>query len=349
MNIFENRFIQIILMPVSLVYGLIIRFRNFCYDNSLFSIKKIDECKIISVGNISVGGTGKTPVVKFIAEYLLKKGLKVVVLSRGFGRRSKGTVIVSNGKKILTDFENAGDEPLLLANQLKKVPVVVEADRFKGAQFIIEQFAPDVILLDDAYQHRRIFRDINIALIDASRGFGSNFLLPSGFLREPVSSLKRADLAWFTRVDLANNLEQLQKTTRQNTTCPQATSSHVPASLIRMMGDNKYDLDFLKDKKVMLFSGIANHASFQQVVKNLAAIITYHIEYPDHFSYTTNDIKNIIARFKSTNSALILTTEKDYYRLVNLDSEFNHFFYLTIDINIINGFDNLVEILASVF
>ena len=349
MNIFENRVIQIILMPVSFAYGLIVRVRNFCYDNGLFSIKKIDGCKVISIGNISVGGTGKTPVVKFLADYLKQKDLKVVVLSRGYGRKSKGTVVVSDGKKILTNFEDAGDEPLLLAHQLKKVPVIVEADRFKGAQFIFRQFAPDVILLDDAYQHRRIFRDINIVLIDASRGFGRNYLLPSGFLREPVSVLKRADLAWFTRIDSAENFDQLQKPTRQYARCPQVTSSHVPATLIRMNSNKKYDLDFLKDKKVMLFSGIANQASFNQVVKKLGATVAFHKEYPDHFFYTINDIKNIITWFKSINGDLILTTEKDYYRLGNLVSEYNQFYYLTIDINIINGFDNLTKILASIF
>ncbi|MBC8180589.1 tetraacyldisaccharide 4'-kinase [candidate division KSB1 bacterium] len=349
MNIFENRIIQITLMPVSLVYGLIIRCRNFFYDYGLFSTKKISGCKIICVGNISVGGTGKTPVVKFLAGYLNQRGFNVAILSRGYGRKSKGTVVVSDGKNTLANLEDSGDEPLLLANQLKTIPVIVEADRVKGAQFILKQFVSDVILLDDAYQHRRIFRDINIVLIDASRGFGRNYLLPSGFLREPVSSLKRADLVLFTRVDSTENIEQLQKITRQNTSCPQVTSSHVPAMLIRMTNNQKFDLAFLKDKKVLLFSGIANQTSFQQVVKKLGATVVFHEEFPDHFFYTPKDIKNIITRFRSTNCDLILTTEKDYYRLVSLVSDYDFFYYLTIEISIINGFDNLAEKLASIF
>jgi len=349
MNIFENRIIQTILTPVSFIYGLIIQLRNFCYDRGLFSTRKIDGCKVISVGNISVGGTGKTPVVKFIAQFFEKKNVKVVVLSRGYGRKSKGTVVVSDGKKVSTNLDDSGDEPLQIANQLKSVPVVVEADRVKGAEFIMKQFAPGVILLDDAFQHRRIFRDLNIALVDASRGFGNNSLLPSGFLREPVSSLKRADLVLFTRVDSAINLKQLQNITRENTNCPQVTSSHVPAALILFKNNQKLDLTYLKGKKVILFSGIANHASFQRIVKELGATVLFHKEFPDHFFYTEKDIQNIISRLNSINGDLILTTEKDYYRLADLDVDLSLFFYLTIEISIRDGFDYLTEKLESIF
>lgn len=349
MNIFENSVLQILFMPLSFIYGLIIRLRNFCYDNGLFAINIIDGCKIIGVGNISVGGTGKTPVVKFIADYLVKKNLKVVVLSRGYGRESKGTVIVSDGNKILTDFETAGDEPLLLANQLKKVPVIVEADRVKGARFIVDKFAPDVILLDDAYQHRKIFRDLNIVLIDASRGFGNNKLLPSGFLREPISNLKRADLVWLTRVDSTENLNHLQTTILKYSKSPQVTSAHVPTALIQMKNNKSYDLSFLKDKKIVLFSGIANQASFYKVVKNLGAVVTFEKEFSDHYHYSTKDLKRIITLFTSTNSDLILTTEKDYYRIASQVSYLEHFYYLTVEINIIDGYETLNHNLTSLF
>ena len=144
MNILENKIIQTMLLPISIVYGFIIYIRNVCYDSGIFSIKKIDSCKIISVGNISVGGTGKTPVVKFLADYLYRNDVKVAILSRGYGRKSRGTVIVSDGKKILANITESGDEPLLLAKQLRKIPVIVEADRYKGALLITKKFTPDV-------------------------------------------------------------------------------------------------------------------------------------------------------------------------------------------------------------
>jgi len=192
MNIFNNKFYQFLLYPFSLIFKLITWIRNRLYDKNIFRSLKANQCKIISVGNISVGGTGKTPVIRFLADYLKEMGFKVAILSRGYRRKSKGTIIVSDGNETLANLQQAGDEPYLLARQLDSIPVIVEADRYKGARFIQDNFQPDVILLDDAFQHRRLHRDLDIVLVDASVGFGRGFLLPAGFLREPISSLKRA-------------------------------------------------------------------------------------------------------------------------------------------------------------
>jgi len=172
--------------------------------------------------------------------------------------------------------------------------------------------------------------------------------LPSGFLREPVSSLKRANLIWFTRVDFAPDLEQLQKMIDTIISCSQVKSVHSPTKLIQVNTKREYDLSFLKEKKVLLFSGIANHAYFKQTVKNLGAIVVFDKEFKDHFFYSRKDMKNIFAHYESASTELILTTEKDYYRLVNLCLDFNELYYLTIEISIKNDYDIFVNKMAAI-
>jgi tetraacyldisaccharide 4'-kinase len=348
MSIFENKILQIMLLPVSFIYGLIIKVRNFCYEARIISTKKIGQCKIISIGNISVGGTGKTPVVKYLAGYLQGKGLKVAVLSRGYKRQSSGTLLVSDGKNILANFRQAGDEPYLLANTLKNVVIVVEADRFKGGLFISKLFRPDVILLDDAFQHRRIYHDVDIALIDASRGFGNGHLLPSGFLREPISSLKRAQLIWLTRVDQCTDLSSLNKIIQQVNNCPQITSSHAPACLIQIKTKKSFDPSLLNKKKVLLFSGIANNESFEKTIFKLGAEIVYHKKFSDHYPYSKRDIDEIKAQMEKLQVEMGVTTEKDYFRLTDVKVEIENFYYLTIDIKIEVG-ENFLDNVAHLF
>jgi len=346
MNIFENKIIQKLLLPLTIIYGGIIRIRNFCYDTGIFAVEKISNCKVISIGNISVGGTGKTPIAKFLADYLNKNGLKVVILSRGYGRKSKGTVVVSNENKILANIDDSGDEPLLLAKRLPHIPVVVEADRYKGATFIKKYFTPDIILLDDAYQHRRIFRDLNIAIIDASRGFGNGYLLPSGFLREPIKSLKRADLIWYSRIDQAKEFEQLQKIVHKFISVPEIISQHAPVKLIQMNTKKQFNLSLLENKNVLLVSGIAHHSSFEHTIVKLGARVISHKKFSDHHQFSSSDTKDIITEFQSKNIEIIVTTEKDYYRLAHLLSHLTNIYYLEIEIKIKSGYDNLLNKLS---
>ncbi len=349
MNIFENRILSTILLPLSLIYGMIVKARNLCYDAGFFSIKKIDRGKVISVGNIAVGGTGKTPVVKFLATYLQSMGLKVAILSRGYKRQSKGMVLVSDGTNLSADVQQAGDEPYFLAKTLPGVIIAVEADRYSAGQYLSRHFKPDVILLDDAYQHRRIFRDLNIVLVDASRGLGNGHLLPAGFLREPVSSLKRAHLIWFTRADQSNFLKPLEEKFRQIHPCPQITSSFAPVHLIHFSSQKKYTPTYLANKKVVLFSGIANNSSFEKLILNLGAQIFYHWKFPDHHFYSPQQIAEIEVQRKKLKAEMVITTEKDGYRLTNLKAVSENFYYLTIEVKIATGENYLSETLATLF
>ncbi|MDZ7330458.1 MAG: tetraacyldisaccharide 4'-kinase [candidate division KSB1 bacterium] len=334
MNIFKYRGWQRGLLPLSLLYGLVIWIRNRLYDKEILRSIKIENCQIISVGNISVGGTGKTPVISFLAKYLAKRGFKVAVLSRGYGRKSQGTIVVSDGKNLMTDVKQGGDEPYLLARQLPTIPVVVEADRVKGAEFIQQNFHPDFILLDDGFQHRRLKRNLDIVLIDASVGFGSGYLLPAGFLREPISSLSRADLIWLSRVDQAKNLEKLIQQIRNHSQSPIITSIHQPAAIVKSSADQQFEASAIREKRVLLFSGIANPLSFERTVQSLGGVIVHHKCYKDHYQFTISDIDSIMQLSEQLDIDLILTTEKDFVRLLPILNPNQQFFYLTIEIRL---------------
>ncbi len=348
MNIFENKIYQLLMSPLAIIYGTIIWIRNQFYDKQLFRSLKIENCKIISVGNITVGGTGKTPVIKYLAILLTNMGFKVAILSRGYGRKTRGTIIVSNGNQILANVAQAGDEPYLLACELKNIPIVVEIDRYKGALFIQKKFKPQVILLDDGFQHRKLDRDIDIVLIDASTGFGHNFFLPAGLLRESITSLKRADLIWLTRVDQATNFSDLLKQVNRVSTSPIITSNHQPAKLIHANTGKKISFSCMSQKRVLLFSGIANPKSFERTVTNLGAIVVNHLKFPDHHRYQRSDIDHIRNKAKKIRADMIMTTEKDFVRITDSISGSLNIYYLIIEIRISDHFEQLKDQLTCV-
>jgi len=331
-----------------MIYAVVTWIRNKLYDKNVFRSLKIDQCKLISVGNISVGGTGKTPVIKFLADYLSEMGFKVAILSRGYRRNSKGTVIVSNGKQILAGLAEAGDEPFLLARQLKEIPIVVEGNRYKGAQAIQQNFHPDIILLDDAYQHRRLHRDLDIVLVDASVGFGRKLLLPAGFLREPVKNLNRADIIWFTRVDQMNHFDNIASQVSRYTASPMIISEHRANTIIQANTNKQYQLSCLNQKRVLLFSGIANPPSFEKTVIGLGGKVAHHLIFSDHYQYRKKDMTKIIKTAGNFNVDIILTTEKDFVRVINIIQNITNIYYLTIDIWIGNYYDVLKQALSSV-
>jgi len=197
---------RIFLWPLGFFYWLLIFWRNFFYNLGFFVSRKL-PCKVVSVGNLSVGGTGKTPFVLFLANTLKTGGLNVAVLSRGYKRKSTGTHVVSDGNTLKSDLNNSGDEPFMLANKLQDIPVVVDENRYRGGQFICNEYNPDVIIMDDAFQHRRVFRDVDIVLINSNHRRPK--LLPYGLLREPLRNIKRADAVIFTKANLTPPDEKL--------------------------------------------------------------------------------------------------------------------------------------------
>ena len=345
MNIFENKFLQLILLPLSYIYYIIIQLRNFFYDKQIFKSFSLD-CPVICVGNITVGGAGKTPVVEFLAKYFRQQfGLRVAILSRGYGRESAGTVIVSDGTNVLSNAKWAGDEPFLLANRLKSVPIVVDEDRVRGGQIICQKFHTDLILLDDGYQHRRLSRMMNLAVINGHVGFGNGRLLPAGPLREPISALNRAGILWFHQLDSAQKSVQINQVVGKFENLPKIFSDYQPKTLVSIPEKEEISLNLIKGKKIMALSGIANPERFHKTLRELCPEQLMILKFKDHYRFSEKDFDFIGQKSQKEGIDLVVTTEKDFYRLdQNLKLD-NSFYFLKMELVVLEGIEHFTSIL----
>ncbi|MDR2880263.1 MAG: tetraacyldisaccharide 4'-kinase [Fusobacteriales bacterium] len=315
---------------LSLIYGLITGIRNKLYDFNILKAKKVANTTIICVGNITAGGTGKTPAVQYFAKKMLAENKKVAVLSRGYnGKRKEDPMIVRDEKEIYATALEAGDETYLHALNLK-IPVAVSKDRYSGASLLKEKYNVDVIILDDGYQHRKLFRDKNILLIDATNPFGGNHLLPKGRLRESLAGIKRADEIIITKVNYTgmqaaeSTLKKLEKYNK-------------PLFLARHKEDyfynqklEKFDFSIIKDKKVLLFSSVANPENFKKSILKLGADKSDEIKFSDHHVYSDVEIDEIIREAKDYD--FVITTEKD---IVKINKNIENLLILKISFNIL--------------
>lgn len=302
-----------VLRIISLLYGLVLSFCNFLYKVNIFKPKRI-KAKVISIGNITLGGTGKTPAVMALAKKLNGEGRKVAVLLRGYkGKNENKGGVVSNGSSILLSPKESGDEAYLLAERLSGVPVLVGKKRAKSARIAIDRFGAEVLILDDGFQHRRLARDLDIVLIDAANPFGNGRLFPAGILREPLSALGRADVILLTRTDEAANKEEIKKRLfKINPLALIIESVHQPICLLDKEG-REHPLTIIKGKKVLAFSGIGRPESFEKMLKDLGAKEVVCLRYPDHHLYRQKDIREIKEKAKGVE--FLISTEKDKVRL----------------------------------
>ncbi len=297
---------HLVLSLLSFFYELSVRARLYLYSIGIFKSTKLN-CKVISIGNITAGGTGKTPMTIYLACKLKEKGIKVVVLSRGYKRRTKGVVVVSDGEKMFLNPTDAGDEPYLIGEKAR-VPVVVGSNRRESGRVALKKFSPAVIILDDGFQHLKVIKDLNILLIDGQRGFGNGFMLPRGILREPLTGIKRADI-----VMTKNGRSGLK-----SLNIPEISFSYKVTGLVSLSGAGNKDIKFLKGKKVVCLSAIAAPEAFVHTVTDLGAEVIKTIDYPDHYSYGPGDVAQIEKIFKESGAHIIVTTEKDGVKLKGL-------------------------------
>ncbi|MBW1698351.1 MAG: tetraacyldisaccharide 4'-kinase [Deltaproteobacteria bacterium] len=317
--------LKMLLLFSSMLYGAAVRMRTYLYEKGLFRSKSL-PCKIVSIGNITTGGTGKTPMSIYVAKAIFNMGYKVAVVSRGYkGSAEKTGGIVSDGQAIQMSPYQAGDEPYLMAHKLKGIPILVGRNRFQSAKRAVEEFGVDVVVLDDAFQHLALKRDIDLLLIDHAHPFGNNHLLPRGLLREPLSALSRADAFILTRTDRpgTGGLDLLQKTP---TVVPVFKSFHshyhydiqeeglkngiFPSNHLQ---PNRGKL--VEAKQVFAFSGIAVNEDFRRTLCSLGCHVVGYLEFPDHHPYSEKDLRSILNLSEKTGAKVLVTTEKDYVRI----------------------------------
>ncbi len=327
----ENNFFSFgsLLFMVSLGYGNVVRLREIFYQNQILSVKRL-PCIVISIGNLTVGGTGKTPMTIYVARLVKRLGYKVAILSRGYrGLSEKTGGIVSDGQTIFMGPDAAGDEPYMMASGLKNIPVIVGKNRYKAGMYAVKELKTEVLVLDDAFQHLKLKRDIDLVLLDNSHPFGNMHLFPRGILREPMSSLSRGDAFLFTRSDSSlDKVEKnaLNKLKRYADKKPIYKTYHDPYIYKIVNGENillkkkkgdsfSFNFKFLKGRKVFAFSGIAGNTDFRMTLENLKCEIRGFLEFADHHQYSTADFDGIFRLAKNTEADFLITTEKDYVRI----------------------------------
>lgn len=303
------------LFLLSLPYGWAVRTRTFLYSLGLLKTKQLSR-PVISVGNITVGGTGKTPLVMALSEGLMERGIPTAILSRGYRGKKGSGPLVTDGRRVLLSPEESGDEPFLMASVLKGIPILIGKDRLKNGKMALDRFPVRGFLLDDGFQHLPLLRDLNILLVDSQIGFGDGHLLPRGILREPLSHLRRADLFLMTKAEDPEACQSLESILRKiHPSAPIFHSHYEPAGLIHP--DGKVEpLHLFKGKKVIALSGIANPAYFSMLLKKCGMEVVGEVIFPDHHRYTALDLLSIKGKVKEV--GWIVTTEKDMVKLKKL-------------------------------
>jgi tetraacyldisaccharide 4'-kinase len=341
---FGTCLLRFLLKVASIGYALVVRLRNFLYSKGLFKVHKVDAV-VLCIGNITVGGTGKTPLVVWICN-VIAQNYKYAILTRGY----KAT----QNSKLKT--QNCIDEPAMLVESCPEAKVIINPDRLAGAAEAIDKYAAKVLIMDDGFQHRRLGRDLDIVAIDATQPFGYGKLLPAGLLREPVSSLKRVDAVVITRCDQIADaeLDELERKLRAtNSEMVIARSIHAP-DYAKSIDNNEISIKQLKGKKVFAFCGIGNPDAFLNTIKDLGAELAGSTIYDDHYHYTDACLADISERAGELGADLILTTQKDWTKVIS-NSRFQisdsqstpPFAYLAIEIKFLAGEDKLTALIKE--
>ena len=353
--------IGFILNLFSILFAQIIKIRYILYDKRLLKNNPLG-CLVIVVGNITVGGTGKTPVVEKLAKTLQQNGRKVGIISRGYKSKKESLIkkmlrfitngevappkVVSDGKNVLLGSKLAGDEPYMLAKNLPGVVVVCDKNRVKAGYFAIKDFGCDTLVLDDGFQYLKLKGSLNICLVDSTNPFGNEHLLPRGILREPLHRLSKADYILITKTKNIQQCEELHRTIRKhNSLAKMIYCTHTPRFLVDIKSQEEKNLDFIKGKKVAIFSGIAYPESFEGTIKEQNADIIYTKRFLDHHRFSKGEIKTVFMESFASGAEMILTTEKDAVRLPKIFPKIP-LYYLRLEIDLLSNeedFNSLAE------
>ena len=353
------RLFGLFLRPFSIIFSGVVRVRLFLYTNRIIFHNKPLDCLVVVVGNLTVGGTGKTPVVERFAKELLKKNRKVAVLSRGYKRRKepgkrtphnwfglKNTQlpnIVSDGEKVFLNSEDAGDEPFMLARNLPGVIVITDKNRVKAGRFAIERFGVDTIILDDGFQYLHLKGQLNLLLVDQTNPFGNRCLLPRGILREPVRHLKRASYVFFTKSEIEPELELLQTVRKYNSHAEIIRCVHRPRYFQEVNGNSRQTLNHLHELYVGVFCGIASPRGFEDLINRMSGEMRFRQRFLDHHRYSKEELDRMFQKAKNSGADVMITTEKDAVRIPDYYKPMIPLYFVRMEIEIVEGFEDFEE------
>jgi len=341
-------FWSLFLAVLSIPYGVGSRLRPWSYSKGYFKKRSLPGFAV-SIGNLTAGGTGKTPAVAMLAAWAQGKGYRVAVLSRGYGGKYTDKVLeVSDGSSIHVDSLKAGDEPYLLANKLSGVPLILSKKRFHAGSYAHEKFGSNFFILDDGFQHLGLKRDLDLVLIDAADPFGNGHLLPWGPLREPFSQLARADVFILTRAKNHGPDDKTRNTLKSEfPSAPVFYSDHLPSRIVFPRTNEKHEPGFIKGKPVLAFAGIARPELFLDTLTKLGADVVHFRGYKDHYPFKHEDIQTLIRMKERVGAQYLLTTEKDWVRIASLRPRFSQIGYLSIEFVILSDHDKFFRIIKD--
>lgn len=347
------RFLLWLLTNLSRLYTAIVQLRLFLYRKGIFRHHALG-CQVISVGNLTVGGTGKTPVVEVFARRLQEAGRKVAILSRGYRKRERALLerlmdkvllrertrpprVVSDGKNLLLDSRMSGDEPYMLASHLPDVSVLVDKDRVKSGRYAINKQGRDTLVLDDGFQYLALEHRIKIVLVDKQNPFGNGHVLPRGILREPIRNINRADVIFITKCDGQPTDELKAKLRSLNRRAEIIECSHRARYLQNVFSAERLPVSCLNGMLITALSGIAAPEGFEKELERLGAQVMTRERFADHHRYSQQELIDIINRSMAAGSSAVVTTEKDAVRFPKLERSGVPIFYLRVDIELLSG------------
>jgi len=345
------RILRPILVLLSWVYSLLYSLRNFLYSIGVlktYDLKRdFPKVKVISVGNITVGGTGKTPWTIFLADKISKSGRRVAILTRGYGRKSSGLIILDEKNKRQKNWWEVGDEPYLMASKLNGIPIVVNSNRAEAGRWALYNNHAQVLILDDGFQNKGIKKDLEIVIIDATNPFGNFKLLPAGILRETTKNLKRADLLILNKVDQNTSKEKLLNYLNSISKAPIIQSHYKKKYFVNVHSEEAIPIEQLGGKRCLVFCGIANPYPFVESLKQVPIQIVDTKFFSDHYVYKEKDLLNLVEEGLIQKADFLVTTEKDKVRLPNVIPKLP-IYALKIEVKITRGEEILEQKLKQV-
>ena len=357
--------LRFVLKALSRVYSFIMNVRLALFEHRILRSKTLG-CQVISIGNLTVGGTGKTPVVEVFARALQQNGRKVAILSRGY-KKAEAPIseklvnrltfrapaqepprVVSDGNRLLLDSEMGGDEPYMLASNLPNVCVIVDKDRVKSGRYAIQKLGCDTLILDDGFQYLKLKHRVDIVLVDRTNPFDNGYVLPRGLLRESVRHLSRATFIFITKSAGDGSPELRRQIHALNDQAEIAECRHTPRHFQDVFTGARQPLDFLRGKKIAALSGIASPRGFEESLERLGGELVHRKRFADHHRYTQQEILDAINAARDRGAEAIVTTEKDAVRLPLLERRDLPVYFLRVEIELLSGAEDFAALISRI-